>query len=132
EKRFRSLWLDAAGKVRNSKMSTNGTNGVNGNGKSNKHLNYWSTDPRWSGITRPYSYSDVLRLRGSIQIEYTLARLGAERLWNLLQSETYVAALGALTGNQAVQQVKAGLKAIYLSGWEVAADATLSGEMYPA
>lgn len=91
----------------------------------------WESDARWRGIKRPYTAEDVLRLRGSIQIEHTLARLGAERLWNLLQSEPYVAALGALTGNQAVQQVKAGLKAIYLSGWQVAADANLSGQMYP-
>ncbi|TMC25298.1 MAG: isocitrate lyase, partial [Chloroflexi bacterium] len=91
----------------------------------------WKGNLRWKGITRPYSAEDVVRLRGSVQIEYTLARLGAERLWNLLHSETYVAALGALTGNQAVQQVKAGLKAIYLSGWQVAADANLSGQMYP-
>src|SRR5947209_19686243 len=86
---------------------------------------------RWKGVLRPWSPDDVARLRGTVQIEYTLARLGAERLWNLLHSETYVAALGALTGNQAVQQVKAGLKAIYLSGWQVAADANLSGQMYP-
>ncbi|GER83381.1 MAG: isocitrate lyase [Thermogemmatispora sp.] len=91
----------------------------------------WREDPRWQGIKRPYSGQDVVRLRGSIQIEYTLARLGAERLWELLHSEPYVAALGALTGNQAVQQVKAGLKAIYLSGWQVAADANLAGQMYP-
>jgi isocitrate lyase len=91
----------------------------------------WKNDPRWKGITRPYSAEDVLRLRGSIQIEHTLARLGAERLWNLLHTEPYVAALGALTGNQAMQQVKAGLKAIYLSGWQVAADANLAGQMYP-
>ncbi|WP_207229308.1 isocitrate lyase [Ktedonosporobacter rubrisoli] len=91
----------------------------------------WESNARWKGIKRPYSAEDVLRLRGSIQIEHTLARLGAERLWNLLQSESYVAALGALTGNQAVQQVKAGLKAIYLSGWQVAADANLAGQMYP-
>ncbi|MBV9227667.1 MAG: isocitrate lyase [Chloroflexi bacterium] len=91
----------------------------------------WETDPRWRGIKRPYTAEDVLRLRGSIQIEYTLARMGAERLWNLLHSEPYVAALGALTGNQAVQQVKAGLQAIYLSGWQVAADANLAGQMYP-
>src|SRR5882762_7790278 len=78
-------------------MSTNGTNGANGNGNSHKHLNYWRTDPRWSGVTRPYSYSDVLRLRGSIQIEYTLARLGAERLWNLMHADAYVPALGAIT-----------------------------------
>src|SRR5207248_6307997 len=74
---------------------------------------------------------DVVRLRGSVKIEYTLASLGAERLWNLLNSEEYIGALGALTGNQAVQQVKAGLKAIYLSGWQVAADANLAGQMYP-
>jgi isocitrate lyase len=91
----------------------------------------WETDPRWQGIKRPYTAEDVVKLRGSIQIEYTLARLGAERLWNLLHSEPYIAALGALTGNQAVQQVKAGLKAIYLSGWQVAADANLAGQMYP-
>ncbi len=91
----------------------------------------WETDPRWQGIKRPYSAEDVRRLRGSVQIEYTLAQLGAERLWDLLHKETYVAALGALTGNQAVQQVKAGLQAIYLSGWQVAADANLAGQMYP-
>ncbi len=91
----------------------------------------WKNDPRWKGITRPYTAADVLRLRGSIHIEHTLARLGAERLWNLLHTESYVAALGALTGNQAMQQVKAGLKAIYLSGWQVAADANLAGQMYP-
>ncbi|WP_376795972.1 isocitrate lyase [Thermogemmatispora sp.] len=91
----------------------------------------WREDPRWQGIKRPYSGQDVVRLRGSIQIEHTLARMGAERLWELLHSEPYVAALGALTGNQAVQQVKAGLKAIYLSGWQVAADANLAGQMYP-
>lgn len=91
----------------------------------------WREDERWKGIARPYSAEDVLRLRGSIKIEHTLARLGADRLWNLLHSEAYVNALGALTGNQAVQQVKAGLKAIYLSGWQVAADANLSGNMYP-
>lgn len=91
----------------------------------------WETSPRWQGIKRPYTAEDVLRLRGSIQIEHTLARLGAERLWKLLHSEPYVAALGALTGNQAVQQVKAGLQAIYLSGWQVAADANLAGQMYP-
>ena len=90
----------------------------------------WSSD-RWRGIERPYSGDDVARLRGSIQIEHTLARMGAERLWTLLHTEDRVSALGALTGNQAVQQVKAGLKAIYLSGWQVAADANVAGEMYP-
>ncbi|MGZ3625450.1 MAG: isocitrate lyase, partial [Ktedonobacteraceae bacterium] len=91
----------------------------------------WKEHARWQGITRPYSAEDVLRLRGSVKIEYTLARLGAERLWNLLHTEPYIGALGALTGNQAVQQVKAGLQAIYLSGWQVAADANLAGHMYP-
>lgn len=91
----------------------------------------WREDQRWQGIERPYKPEDVLRLRGSIQIEHTLARIGAERLWELLQTETFVNALGALTGNQAVQQVRAGLKAIYLSGWQVAADANVAGQMYP-
>jgi isocitrate lyase len=86
---------------------------------------------RWSDVERPYSRADVEKLRGSVIIEHTLARRGAERFWNLLQTEDYVAALGALTGNQAVQQVKAGLKAIYVSGWQVAADANLAGQMYP-
>ncbi|HWZ83389.1 MAG TPA: isocitrate lyase [Terriglobales bacterium] len=93
------------------------------------------TDARWRGITRPYTQQDVERLRGSVQIEYTFARHGAERLWDLLHDQShdqpYVAALGALTGNQAVQQVKAGLSAIYVSGWQVAADANNSGQMYP-
>src|SRR5918999_659285 len=87
--------------------------------------------PRWKGITRPYTAEDVVRLRGSIKIEHTLARMGAERLWELMHEKPYVQSLGALTGNQAVQQVKAGLEAIYLSGWQVAADANLAGEMYP-
>ena len=91
----------------------------------------WETSIRWQGIKRPYSVEDVVRLQGSVQIEHTLARRGAERLWLLLQTEPYVGALGALTGNQAVQQVKAGLQAIYLSGWQVAADANLAGQMYP-
>ncbi|WLD91967.1 isocitrate lyase [Alkalihalobacillus sp. AL-G] len=95
-----------------------------------KITNEWKKD-RWNGIVRPYSVEDVLRLRGSVQIEYTLATNGAERLWKLLHTDPYVNALGALTGNQAVQQVRAGLKAIYLSGWQVAADANLSGHMYP-
>ncbi|WP_400164353.1 isocitrate lyase [Brevibacillus sp. TJ4] len=86
---------------------------------------------RFKGITRGYTAEDVVRLRGSVQIEHTLARLGAERLWKLLRTEQHIKALGALTGNQAIQQVKAGLKAIYLSGWQVAADANLSGQMYP-
>lgn len=91
----------------------------------------WEHDKRWGGITRPYKASDVIRLRGSLEIEYTIARHGAEKLWKLLHTEDFIAALGALTGNQAMQQVKAGLKAIYLSGWQVAADANLSGSMYP-
>ncbi len=89
----------------------------------------WKTNVRWQGIKRPYSEEDVVRLQGSLQVEYTLARRGAEQLWKQLHNEPYVAALGALTGNQAVQQVKAGLKAIYLSGWQVAADANLAGQM---
>ncbi|KGA98579.1 isocitrate lyase [Alkalihalobacillus alcalophilus ATCC 27647 = CGMCC 1.3604] len=91
----------------------------------------WQNESRWNGITRPYSAEEVLKLRGSLQIEYTLAERGAKRLWESLNEEDYIHALGALTGNQAVQQVKAGLKAIYLSGWQVAADANLSGQMYP-
>src|SRR5689334_11572833 len=91
----------------------------------------WLQDARWADVTRPYTADDVLRLRGSVTIEYTLARMGADRLWALLHSEPYIAALGALTGNQAMQQVKAGLKAIYLSGWQVAADAHLAGQMDP-
>ncbi len=93
--------------------------------------NDWETNPRWEGIERPYTAEDVLRLRGSIHIEHTLARLGSERLWELLQTDPYVNALGAVTGNQAVQQVQAGLKAIYVSGWQVAADANNAGAMYP-
>ncbi len=88
-------------------------------------------DERWAGIVRPYAAEDVVRLRGSIRIEHTLARMGAERLWELMHTRDYVASLGALTGNQAVQQVKAGLESIYLSGWQVAADANLAGQMYP-
>ena len=91
----------------------------------------WEKDPRWKGIVRPYSAVDVLRLRGSIQIEHTLARLGAERLWDLLHTEDFVRALGAQTGNQAVQQVQAGLKSIYVSGWQAAADANRAGQTYP-
>jgi isocitrate lyase len=104
---------------------------INGNGKSSHLGTDWKSSARWAGITRPYTVQDVERLRGSIHIEHTLARLGAERLWDLLQSESYVPALGAMTGNQAVQQVKAGLKAIYVSGWQVAADANDAGQMYP-
>ena len=91
----------------------------------------WEMDNRWAGVERTYTAEDVIKLRGSIDIEYTMARRGAEKLWKLVKEEDFVNALGALTGNQAVQQVKAGLKAIYLSGWQVAADANLSGNMYP-
>lgn len=91
----------------------------------------WEMDERWNGVERPYTAEEVIKLRGSIDIEHTLARRGAEKLWKLVNEEDFVNALGALTGNQAVQQVKAGLKAIYLSGWQVAADANLSGNMYP-
>ena len=91
----------------------------------------WNDDPRWSGITRPYQASEVVRLRGTVAIEYSLAQAGAQKLWQSLASEDFVNALGALTGNQAMQQVKAGLKAIYLSGWQVAADANSAGQMYP-
>lgn len=91
----------------------------------------WELEQRWNGVERPYSAEEVLRLRGSIDIEHTLAKRGAQKLWDLLHNQEYVHALGALTGNQAIQQVKAGLKAIYLSGWQVAADANLSGHMYP-
>jgi isocitrate lyase len=105
-----------------------GSNGkiTNRNGKMK-----WESDPRWKGIKRPYTPADVESLRGSMTIEHTLARHGAETLWHLLQAEPYVAALGAMTGNQAIQQVRAGLKAIYVSGWQVAADANNAGEMYP-
>ncbi len=91
----------------------------------------WNHSPRWAGVERPYSPEDVMRMRGSLLIENTLARVGAERLWHLITTESYVNALGALTGNQAVQQVQAGLKAIYLSGWQVAGDANSGGQMYP-
>src|SRR6185437_4707353 len=91
----------------------------------------WAENPRWKGVERGYTADEVVRLRGSLQIEHTLARRGAEKLWKLIQDEPFVSTLGALTGNQALQQVKAGLKAIYLSGWQVAADANIAGEMYP-
>ncbi len=92
---------------------------------------HWNEDPRWRGIRRPYSAADVRKLQGSVRIEYTLARLGAEKLWRNLQHEPVVAALGCMTGNQAVQSVQAGLRAIYCSGWQVAGDANSAGEMYP-
>ena len=91
----------------------------------------WTNNPRWAGVARNYTAEDVVRLRGTVHVEHSLARLGAEKLWKSLHHEDFVNALGALTGNQAMQQVKAGLKAIYLSGWQVAADANLAGEMYP-
>jgi isocitrate lyase len=91
----------------------------------------WSDNPRWKGVQRPYSAADVLRLRGSVHIEYSLARLGAEKFWRRLQTESVTGALGCMTGNQAVQAVQAGLKAIYCSGWQVAGDANTAGEMYP-
>ncbi len=91
----------------------------------------WNNNPRWAGITRPYSAEEVVRLRGTVPVEHSIAKIGAEKLWKSLQTEDFVNALGAMTGNQAMQQVKAGLKAIYLSGWQVAADANIAGEMYP-
>jgi len=91
----------------------------------------WSTHPRWKGVIRGYTAEDVVRLRGTVHVEHSLARLGAEKLWSHLHTQPFVNALGALTGNQAMQQVKAGLKAIYLSGWQVAGDANVAGEMYP-
>lgn len=91
----------------------------------------WAESPRWAGITRTYGAEDVVRLRGSVQIEHTLARMGAEKFWRLLQTENVVAGLGAVTGNQAIEEVQAGLKAIYCSGWQVAGDGNSAGEMYP-
>jgi len=91
----------------------------------------WTYNPRWQGVERPYGAEEVRKLQGSLQVEHTLARVGAERLWKLMQENPYVNTLGTLTGNQAVQQVQAGLKAIYLSGWQVAGDANTAGEMYP-
>ena len=91
----------------------------------------WLMNPRWAGITRTYKSEDVVRLRGSVQVEHTLAKLGAHRLWQLLQTDPFIAALGTLTGHQAVEQIQAGLKAIYVSGWQVAGDNNLAGQMYP-
>jgi isocitrate lyase len=93
--------------------------------------NYWRESPRWRGITRAYKAEDVVRLRGTVAVEYSIARLTAEKLWRYINEKPYVNALGALTGNQALQQVKAGLDAVYLSGWQVAGDANLAGQMYP-
>jgi isocitrate lyase len=103
----------------------------NFNERVGKMQENWEMDNRWKGVTRPYTAEEVVKLRGSVDIEHTLARRGSEKLWDYLHTEDYINALGALTGNQAVQQVRAGLKAIYLSGWQVAADANLSGHMYP-
>jgi isocitrate lyase len=109
-----------------------GGNGAGGlAGQAERLARQWASDPRWRAVRRTYTAEDVIRLRGSVQEEYTLARLGAERLWRLLHTEDFVPSLGALTGNQAVQQVQAGLPAIYLSGWQVAADANLAGQTYP-
>ena len=121
-------------------QTTNGQSTANGHGhqggsrvrqRAAELRREWSSDPRWHAIDRTYTAEDVLRLRGSVQEEHTLARLGAQRLWTLLQQEDFVSSLGAITGNQAVQQVKAGLQAIYLSGWQVAADGNLAAETYP-
>src|SRR5437899_9597324 len=112
-------------------MIGKGKSTVKKNGKDLNLAKEWSTNPRWQGVTRPYTPQDVERLHGSIHVEQTRARLGAARLWRLLHTEPYVPALGAMTGNQAVQQVKAGLSAIYISGWQVAADANDAGQMYP-
>ncbi len=101
------------------------------NGETKPEFRNGAMHPRWAGITRPYSAADIERLRGTVRVEHTLARLGAERLWKLLHSEPYVHSLGAMTGNQAMEQVLAGLKAVYVSGWQVAADANNAGEMYP-
>ncbi len=112
--------------------TTAATTAANGAAQAAEELaGRWATDPRWAGTERTYGASEVIKLRGSVLEEHTLARRGAEKLWQLLHDVDYVHALGALTGNQAVQQVKAGLKAIYLSGWQVAADANLSGQTYP-
>src|SRR4026209_2976418 len=99
--------------------------------KSTQMFIEWATSARWKNVKRPYSPEDVLRLRGKVEIEYSLARRGAEKLWKKLMSQDHGAALGAMTGNQAVQEVAAGLEAIYLSGWQVAADANVAGSMYP-
>src|SRR6476660_1427755 len=115
-----------------SKAKGKGSSGVGKNRHEMKKADHdWANNPRWNGISRNYSVSDVRRLQGNLIIEHTLARRGAEKLWSLLQTEPFINTLGALTGNQALQQVKAGLKAIYLSGWQVAADANLAGQMYP-
>src|SRR6188472_2713506 len=104
---------------------------MSGNRTATELESEWTDHPRWDGIRRDYSAEDVARLRGSLHVEHTLARRGAEKLWKLVTFEPYVNALGALTGNQAVQMAEAGLSAIYLSGWQVAADANNAGQMYP-
>src|SRR5204862_6627735 len=115
-----------------SKAKGKGSSGFGKNRDEMKKADHdWANNPRWNGISRNYSVSDVRRLQGNVIIEHTLARRGAEKLWSLLQAEPFINALGALTGNQALQQVRAGLKSIYLSGWQVAADANLAGQMYP-
>src|ERR1700730_7716437 len=115
-----------------SKAKGKGSSGVGKKRDEMKKADHdWANDPRWKGISRNYSVSDVRRLQGNVIIEHTLARRGAAKLWSLLQTEPFINALGALTGHQALQQVRAGLKAIYLSGWQVAADANLAGQMYP-
>ena len=101
------------------------------NGESRELNDRWNSDPRWDAVERPYSADDVLRLRGSLRIEYTLARHGAERLWHLLRTEPFIRSLGAQSGQQAVQIVQAGLKAIYVSGWQVAGDMNTAGQTYP-
>lgn len=93
--------------------------------------NDWKSNPRWRGVTRPYTAKDVIRLSGSLPIEHTIAKEGSKKFWKLINEQPFVGALGAVTGNQAMQQVKAGLKSIYISGWQTAADANISGEMYP-
>jgi isocitrate lyase len=113
----------------NPSMTSNGMTRISE--QASQLRSQWQEDPRWAGVQRTYTAEDVIKLRGSVHEEHTLARLGAERLWRLLHSEDYVSTLGALTGNQAVQQVRAGLKAIYLSGWQVAADANLAAQTYP-
>jgi isocitrate lyase len=114
-------------------MSTTGSQGMTPRqqAQTDQLAAQWAADPRWNGVTRSHTAADVVRLRGSIQEEHTLARRGAERLWDLVNTEEYINSLGAMTGNQAVQQIRAGLKAIYLSGWQVAGDANLAGQTYP-
>src|SRR6516164_5199974 len=117
--------------IQSKQMGTTATETMTGAASATTQNRWTRSGARWKDVIRPYTREEVERLRGTVRIEYTLARLGAERLWKLLQEEDYVPALGAMTGNQAVQQVSAGLRAIYLSGWQVAADANLAGQMYP-